>query len=195
MALVMIRSWIKEIILVRLTEKLSEEHKDILKVIGAVGRECEALEAGGAIDEDFFAKAIGFIRNYADEYHHAKEEDILFEELSRPDVQMHCDPTQQMLREHEMGRDFVRGLEAAVEAGDRIETLKNALGYGELLQQHIYKEDNILYPMAEDALSVERSREIAARFAEVDAKFAAANEKYLAIVAEFAERKVPSASA
>jgi len=29
----------------------------------------------------------------------------------------------------------------------------------------------------------------------VDQKFAAANEKYLAIVAEFAERKVPSASA
>jgi hemerythrin-like domain-containing protein len=174
----------------RLTEKLSEEHKDILKVIGAVGRECEALGAGAEIDADFFAKAIDFIRNYADKYHHAKEEDILFEELGRPDVQMHCDPTQQMLREHEMGRDFVRGLEAGVEAGSQIETLKNALGYGELLQQHIYKEDNILYPMAEQALSEERSREIAARFAEVDAKFAAENEKYLAIVAEFAERKV-----
>jgi hemerythrin-like domain-containing protein len=172
----------------RLTEKLSEEHKDILEVIGAVGRECGALEAGGEIDKDFFAKAIDFIRNYADTYHHAKEEDILFEELGRPDVQMHCDPTQQMLREHEMGRDFVRGLEAGVEAGDKAKTFKNALGYGQLLQQHIYKEDNILYPMAEGALSEERSREIATRFADVDAKFSAANEKYRAIVAEFAER-------
>ena len=181
--------------MVRLTEKLSEEHQEILTVIGAVGRECKAIGDGGGIDGDFFAKAIDFIRNYADKYHHAKEEDILFEELGRPDVQMHCDPTQQMLREHEMGRDFVRGLEAGVEAENQIETLKNALGYGELLQQHIYKEDNILYPMAEQALSEARSREIAARFAEVDAKFAAVNEKYLAIVAEFAERKVSPASA
>jgi hemerythrin-like domain-containing protein len=94
-----------------------------------------------------------------------------------------------------MGRGFLRGLEAGVEAGDKTETLENALGYGGLLQQHIYKEDNILYPMAEEALSEEHSREIAARFAKVDAKFAAANEKYLAIVAEFAERKVPSTSA
>jgi hemerythrin-like domain-containing protein len=177
-------------VMARLTEKLSEEHKDILEVIGAMVRECEALGAGAEIDADFFAKAIDFIRNYADKIHHAKEEDILFEELGRPDVQMHCDPRQQMLREHEMGRDFVRGLEAGVEAGSQIETLKNALGYGELLQQHIYKEDNILYPMAEQALSEERSREIAARFAEVDAKYAAENEKYLAIAAEFAERKV-----
>lgn len=179
----------------RLTEKLSDEHKDILEVIGAVGRECRTLQAGGEIDGDFFAKAIDFIRNYADEYHHAKEEDILFEELGRPDVKMHCDPTQQMLLEHEMGRDLVRGLEAGVAAGDKTEIVKNALGYGQLLQQHIYKEDNILYPMAEEALSAEHSREIAARFAQVDAQFAATNAKYLAIVAEFAERKRPFAGA
>ena len=190
----MIESRVREVIMERLTKKLSDEHKNILEVIGAVGRESRMLQAGGEIDGDFFAKAIDFIRNYADKYHHAKEEDILFEELGRPDVQMHCNPIPQMLLEHEMGRDLVRGLEAGVEAKDKTATIENALGYGQLLQQHIYKEDNILYPMAEEALSEEHSREIAARFAEVDAKFAAANERYLAIVAEFAERKLPSAT-
>ncbi|MEK6816956.1 MAG: hemerythrin domain-containing protein, partial [Nanoarchaeota archaeon] len=64
------------------TEILSEEHRHILKVIDAIEEECKALEAGKSLDKKFFLDAIDFIRNYADKFHHAKEEDILFEELN-----------------------------------------------------------------------------------------------------------------
>ena len=64
----------------------------------------------------------------------------------------HCNPIEQMLHEHTLGRGFVKGLSEAVEKGDKAEAVKNARGYCELLQEHIFKEDNILYPMADEAL-------------------------------------------
>ena len=47
------------------------------------------------------------------------------------------------------------------------EVIKNARGYGELLQEHIFKEDNILYPMADTALSEETQKIIAEKFAKI----------------------------
>ena len=64
------------------TKILAEEHQNILKIIDALLKECDALKLGEEIDQDFFKKAIEFIRGYADRFHHAKEEDILFVELA-----------------------------------------------------------------------------------------------------------------
>ena len=89
---------------------LSDEHQNILTVIDALFEECHRIDDGNPINEIFFMGAIGFIRNYADRFHHAKEEDILFVELNKDEVQMHCNPVQQMLYEHEIGRDFVTAL-------------------------------------------------------------------------------------
>ena len=58
------------------TTILSEEHKHILSVIDALSKERKNLESGKELDKDFFSKAIDFIKNYADKFHHAKEEDI-----------------------------------------------------------------------------------------------------------------------
>ncbi|MFH2204331.1 MAG: hemerythrin domain-containing protein [Elusimicrobiota bacterium] len=176
------------------TKELTSEHKNILQVIDALERECAALDSGKAVDSVFFAKAVDFIRSYADKFHHAKEEDILFAELSGPGVAMHCDPREQMLYEHDAGRKFVRGLEEAVAAGDKGRVVENAGGYAQLLRQHIYKEDRILYPMAEQALGEERGAKMAERFRAVDEKFAAANEKQLAFVREASERYTQKAA-
>jgi len=60
---------------------------------------------------------------------------------------------------------------AAYKAGDRsvIPTIvRNALGYVSLLQQHIYKEDNILYRMADMHLSEEQERQLLEGFERVE---------------------------
>tara|TARA_Y100000310_G_scaffold345227_1_gene462899 strand:+ start:2512 stop:2886 length:375 start_codon:yes stop_codon:yes gene_type:complete len=64
-------------------------------------------------------------------------------------------PVEAMLIEHEQGRDFVKGIIKANEEfkkGNKNivnEIIKNARGYIELLREHIEKEDDILYPLAE----------------------------------------------
>jgi len=132
------------------TEILTDEHRYILRVINALSAECLALESGKSIDRQFFDKAIDFIRNYADKFHHAKEEDIFFEAI--PAGRMQCNPISQMLHEHDVGRDYVKGLELALLDNNKISVVENARGYAALLTEHIFKEDNILYPMAEHVL-------------------------------------------
>jgi len=150
------------------TAILSEEHRHILKVIDRLIKECDGLRAGNEINKSFFEEAIDFIRNYADKFHHAKEEDILFVELCKDTVEMHCNPTSQMLHEHDLGRGFVKELEEGVKSNDKEKVIEGALGYAQLLQEHIFKEDNILYPMADQALSEDIQQVMLDEFARVE---------------------------
>ncbi|HLC64688.1 MAG TPA: hemerythrin domain-containing protein [Candidatus Nanoarchaeia archaeon] len=162
------------------TEVLSEEHKEILKVIDALIRECASLRAGKPLDNVFFGRTIDFIRNFADKFHHAKEEDILFVELSK--VEMHCSPMQQMVYEHDLGRGFVKGMEEGLRENNKPKVIENSMQYAQLLQQHIFKEDNILYPMADEALSDEMQISILQQFSKAGSK--ETEEKYRAIASE-----------
>jgi len=126
------------------TEILSAEHQNILKAIDLLLKECDQLSSGKELNKDFFEKAIYFIQNYADRFHHIKEEDILFKELSGDNVVMHCNPTSQMLYEHELGREFIKNMKKGLENNNKEEVIQNAKSYGQLLKEHIHKEDNIL---------------------------------------------------
>lgn len=171
------------------TKILSAEHQNILKVINVLVKECDALESEKDLDKTFFTKVIDFIRNYADKFHHAKEEDILFVELCKDTAQMHCNPTQQMLFEHDLGRNFVKNMEEGLGGNDNKKMVENARGYARMIQEHIFKEDNILYLMADEALSAEVQESILDRFKQVEIKFDAEINQQLSVVEEFEKRK------
>jgi hemerythrin-like domain-containing protein len=136
------------------TKILSDEHQNILKVVDLLEKECDSLKQK-EIDKDFFEKVIDFIRNYADKFHHAKEENILFKEFckSAENGELHCNPVDQMLIEHDIGREFVKGMEISLSKNNKEELGRNARGYIGLIREHIFKEDNILYPMADESLN------------------------------------------
>ena len=157
---------------------LSNEHKNILKVIESLGEEVDGLESDKKIDSKFFTKVIEFIRNYADKFHHAKEEDILFKEFCKEEENLHCNPVEQMLHEHELGRNFVKEMEEGVEESDKKKVIENATGYSSLLQEHIFKEDNILYPMADEALSPQVQKEMLKKFKQIEGEKKKDKEKY-----------------
>jgi len=142
------------------TKILSEEHQHILKVIDVVLEECEQMENGKEINSNFFKDVIYFIKNYADGFHHAKEENILFKTMLDDPENMHCNPIPVMLHEHDEGRNFVKGMEGALLDHDVQKLIENASGYGYLMQDHIYKEDNILYPMAEEGLTDNQTQNV-----------------------------------
>ena len=151
-----------------ITQILSDEHQIILKVIDAVNSECDELEKGKTLDISFFQKTINFIKNYADKFHHAKEEDILFKAMLENVEHLHCNPIPVMLHEHDEGRTFVYGMEQGVSENNTDKIIQNARGYGMLLRDHIYKEDNVLYPMAEEALSDEQKELVNKKYTEVE---------------------------
>ena len=173
------------------TQILSDEHKNILKVIEALNREIDAIESGKNIDKAFFEKVIDFIRNYADKFHHAKEEDILFKEFCKKAEEMHCNPVEQMLHEHDLGREFVKGMEKGLNENNKQKIINNAKGYIQLLNEHIFKEDNILYPMADKALNDNIQKSVLSKFKQAEIKRfkKGVKEKYIALAKEFEKRK------
>lgn len=82
-------------------------------------------------------------------------------------------PIRIMLIEHEEGRNYIRNLDNALKNyfPEKLEKVKkeiitNALGYVELLNQHIFKEDNILYPMGNNLFSPRKQEELIEQFEE-----------------------------
>ena len=164
------------------TQILKDEHKNILKIADALTEECDALESGKKLNKDFFSNAVEFVREYADRFHHAKEEDILFKELCKPEAEMHCNPVEQMLCEHNLGRNFVKGMEEALKDGDKEKVIENARGYAQLIQEHINKEDNILYPMADEALNENSKKSMLKEFEKAEKAKKKEKEKSLAFI-------------
>jgi hemerythrin-like domain-containing protein len=169
-------------------EKLKTEHQVILKGIALLEKGADQLEAGRDIQPDYFRKAIDFIRNYADRYHHAKEEDILFTNLGQVGFSPKAGPVAVMLFEHNQGRGFISELERANEkfaAGDKNAIpiiIENARAYSQLLRQHIRKEDMVLYPMAENALGDTGIKRLQPEFDRVEREQSGIEAKYLEIL-------------
>lgn len=154
-----------------ITQILSNEHQYILKVISAALNECEEVENGKKPDVEFFQKTISFIKNYADKFHHAKEEDILFKAMLENADGLHCNPIPVMLHEHQESRYYLQGMEQGLAENNPSKLIENTRAYGFLLQQHIYKEDNVLYPMAEEALTDEQKLAVNKLYEKADITF------------------------
>ena len=132
---------------------LMDEHVYILKVVDKAESVCGDLENGADLDKEFVVRFIDFIRNYADKFHHAKEEDMLFVEMQKPGVELHCNPVEQMLIEHDDGRAFILEIEEGLNSEDVEKVVVNMRSYVNLIRDHIGKEDNVLYRMADEVLS------------------------------------------
>lgn len=160
------------------TKALVDEHKLILRMIALLETNARLTAEGRYDNWQFYLDGVDFIRNYADRFHHAKEEDVLFEALVKNGMPRQNSPVAAMLMEHDLGRGYVAAMEqAALEAragrhGREKIIAENALAYVELLRAHISKEDDILYPLAERVLPEEVREDILAAYRSAEAKTA-----------------------
>jgi len=156
------------------TAELSQEHQAILLMISILGTMADRLEAGEKVEPVHLEEAVDFVRGFADKCHHAKEEDLLFPAMEKAGIPRTGGPLGVMLREHVEGRALVKAMADSIPGirkGDDAAARRfaeSARGYGALLSQHIYKEDNILYPMADARLSAATQDELSACFADVE---------------------------
>lgn len=177
------------------TEELSREHRVIEKVIGALEGMAGRAEMNGKLDAADAESIIDFIRSFADKCHHGKEEERLFPALEENGFSPEAGPTAMMRHEHEIGRARVRAMAGAVKGAasgkerDLHVFVEAALGYGSLLRSHIHKEDNVLFPLADEALSPARMKQLEAEFGEVERGNAPdTHEKYHALAEKLADK-------
>lgn len=144
-------------------KKLVDEHVLIKRWIALIPQVLEAFNAESTEGAQLVLEGVNFIRSYADRFHHAKEEDILFKYFDE-----NSELLKTMLEDHVKGRGHAKAISEAVEKKDREGIVEHLMAYRELLTEHIKKEDEILYPWMDRNLSVTQVGELFSRFIEVD---------------------------
>lgn len=152
------------------TQNLENDHVFIIRLTHIL----LAMVEKKSTDIAHFELVINLIRNFADGTHHAKEENFLFPLLGEKGFSPEFGPVAVMLHEHKEGRNYVK---ATVEAIQEYKTgnesalqsvYENLSGYAHLLQNHIDKENNILFRMADEAFSHAEQQNMVLQFTEVE---------------------------
>lgn len=137
---------------------LMKEHRKIERMVALIADEAERLaEEEAEPDPEFIFDALTFLREYADECHHGKEEHILFAELEERDLsEKHQQIMTRLVNDHVRGRELTADLETAAErwedgeeaaCDDIIEAMQ---GIADLYPDHIATEDrNFFIPVME----------------------------------------------
>lgn len=141
------------------TEVLKKEHQAILKMVEASETVAGRLRQGEKVQPEILNTFHEFFQVFTDQCHHGKEEEIFYPLLETRGVPKEGGPIGVMFDEHELGRILVRQMREAGEAyasgseGSGESWAQTAEEYGALLRSHIFKEDQVLFPMAERVLS------------------------------------------
>jgi len=158
-------------------KKLVDEHVLIKRLVALLPEIVKNLDVDSDEGRQLVIDTVEFIRFYADKYHHAKEEDILFKYFDE-----NLDILKVMHEDHTQARSHVKAILAALERKDKTTVAKHLTAYGELLTEHIKKEDEILYPWLDKNLSDTQIGELFTKFNETDEQIGYSPIKYEAFI-------------
>jgi len=178
------------------TDILKNEHRAIEQVLNCLEQMAFQCLVDGTLDRAEARQAVDFFQTFADRCHHAKEEAHLFPLMEARGCSREHGPTGVMLHEHEQGRGYLRDMAGTIEAaagGDRgalRQFARQAGCYVTLLRQHILKEDQRLFPMADHYLTEADQEALLDAFADVEDHNTSAgtHEKYLQVANDLADR-------
>ena len=156
------------------TEDLIHEHRAIKVMLNIMSKIDENIKTNNRFDINDVEKIVDFLRTFADKCHHSKEETALFPALVLAGIPNKNGPIGVMLHEHTIGREYIKEISTALEKCKKeskcsslliSDSLKN---YVNLLQNHIQKEENILFPIANKALGEQKQKEIFKKFEKIE---------------------------
>jgi len=162
---------------------LVDEHTVIKRVLAMIPDIIEDLDVSLVEDRALVLDTIDFIRSYADRYHHAKEEDILFKEFDE-----NLEMVKIFNEDHRIGRSHVRAILDALETDDNLLVREHFMGYRELLTGHIRREDEVLYPWMDRNLSTSQIGRLFRTFTSVDGQLTDVRKKQETFVGTLEEK-------
>jgi hemerythrin-like domain-containing protein len=156
------------------TQELIAEHNGVLVALQILEKVEMALAAKNAQAVEHLGQLLDFFKGFVDRCHHAKEEEVLFPELQRRGVKREGGPIGVMLMEHDKGRGHVKAMSEGFERLlrgeiDVVTAIRNsARAYRDLLREHIDKENNVLFPMADHLVPDEVAAKLIEQFDKIE---------------------------
>jgi hemerythrin-like domain-containing protein len=159
---------------VKATDVLRAEHRIIQTVLKCLAAATEEVAGGGSLDMGSSGQMLVFFREFVDACHHRKEEGYLFPAAQERGVTCKPGHVSILLAEHEEGRGYVRSMDASLSAIEKhngqatAQFCEHAKQYARLLALHIHKEDDCLFPKADEAFSPADQQSLLQGFEEVE---------------------------
>ena len=141
-------------------QDLRNEHDAILHVFTILDKMLTASDSNKERDLKFAKELVNFLSIFADQCHHGKEEGVLFKEMETLGVPNQGGPIGVMLHEHVLGRELITSMREALQNNDLEKFKVIAVDYRDLLQQHIQKENTVLFPLADRLIGDEKQMEL-----------------------------------
>ena len=156
------------------TDDLKSEHQGIQLMLTILQTIAGKIGEGEQIGSGQLDSIMEFLSIFVDKCHHAKEEEFLFPALEAAGVLREGGPIGVLLGEHEQGRRLVARLKKAVTnytSGDKTAAANVQVivdEYVALLTQHIEKETNVLFAMADAKLDTAKDNELFEAFEQLE---------------------------
>ena len=171
------------------TQDLRKEHEAILHVLQILNKMMEPGSRDAESLLHYNGEVVYFLKIFVDKCHHGKEENFLFKELVNKGVPSEGGPVGVMLQEHAQGRNYIAQMGWNLDEKN-IEGFNNAAAlYRDLLRQHIEKENNVLFMMADEAINEQEQNLLFEQFEqyEEDVIGSGVHEKLHAMIDTWAE--------
>lgn len=156
-------------------DELKMEHQAVRMTLRVLESICRRMEQSGEpVEVGHIDQLLEFFSVFVDQCHHGKEEELLFPALEALGIRRAGGPIGVLLEEHERGREYVGKMKARLseyrvgEVSGGPGFIMEARGYIGLLDQHIHKEDNVLFPLAEKQLSEAQKTELHSGFEKIE---------------------------
>jgi hemerythrin-like domain-containing protein len=138
------------------TTSLRRDHELIEKVIKSMEATVQLLSDGKQIPEFILLPVIDFTKNFTDVCHHSKEEKSLFPALEQAGLPSNMGPVAMMLMDHQRSREIGEAMEESAKeylsSGESAKLISDMRLYVEHITEHLWKENNKLFMMAEARL-------------------------------------------
>lgn len=155
-------------------EDITREHGPIKLMLRILEKINEKIIRGEEVQTEDLHNAIEFIKEFADKCHHGKEEALLFPAMKLNGIAEENGLIDILNKEHVEGRGYVKKMAEALERKEEDAAefarifVDSAKKYVTLLDQHIDKENTILFPGARRSLSADQLSELEAGFLNVE---------------------------
>lgn len=153
---------------------LVAEHELIERSMAVLKTNLERLHTINPTTLRHLHRALDFLLEFGDKIHNKKEEEFLFPLMQRYGIPVENGPLGVMLREHADERQLLAkmlfalpGLETAG-AEVRQQFKEEGLAYLEIRTEHIWKENDVLYPMGRRFMTAEDNDTLLAAFRRIN---------------------------
>lgn len=155
---------------------LKNEHGLIRKCVEQLDAAAHKMQQDERPPREFFEKAVQFSQEFAGQFHHVKEEYVMFVRLAMKKGGAMDGEIEALRHQHETGRNYMAAISGNLEGysqGDprrASEILENLGAYISMMRQHLHKEDHVFFPLVQQEFSDQDMQKVKEEFDKARAK-------------------------